>query len=360
MSTPPAVDLYDVETASDSDQPDEVLPADSTQPNNSITNGIHASIVVDDDIADKNSQSANFVQKPQKRQPADQSILPVAKKKKRSLPSSLALTGRTQQKFQPKFLNSGSRQLMKNSKHKKKDSASVITDDSMLTARVSESTPTVEVPASTLTAKASDSTPTCSIWAPPALASADKPLCRYGAQCYRTNPQHRRDFYHPATPSKSKRAKCRYGSRCYQQSARHREAFAHPGDSDYDDDPIPATDSATNASKKITPYFSRGDAEDWGLYSDMDCSSAVQALNTAMEQQMNAAFESIVQTNGACSAQDAQDLAQKVVNAVGSVQDKHNRYGASDSDAQRLLCMAVEDAFQTHLGVDVEVERPQW
>ena len=113
------------------------------------------------------------------------------------------------------------------------------------------------------------------------------------------------------------------------------------------------SDLMASSSTKNTRYFSCGDQEDWGLYFDMDCTKALKALNAAMEKQMNAAFENV--KSGTCSAQDA---AQKVVDAVGIVQDKYFDYGASDSDAQRLLCMEVENAFEKHLGVDVDVERP--
>ena len=46
------------------------------------------------------------------------------------------------------------------------------------------------------------------------------PPCRYGTECTRKNPQHKREESHP----------CKYGSQCYNDDDEHRAMFTHEED----------------------------------------------------------------------------------------------------------------------------------
>jgi hypothetical protein len=83
---------------------------------------------------------------------------------------------------------------------------------------------------------------------------APRTRCRYGVECRRQNPEHRRDYAHPgdadwdkpAEPTTSaalvKRPRCRYGEKCFRNGAEHRKAYAHPHDPDWD----PADEEVAN------------------------------------------------------------------------------------------------------------------
>merc|ERR1719373_1286255 len=78
--------------------------------------------------------------------------------------------------------------------------------------------------------------------------------CRYGAECRRQHPDHRRDYAHPGdsdwdTPvvsttvvSSDKRLRCRYGDKCYRKGAEHLKEYAHPGDPDWESASAEAND----------------------------------------------------------------------------------------------------------------------
>jgi hypothetical protein len=69
-------------------------------------------------------------------------------------------------------------------------------------------------------------------WKPPSAAAASsadaRPECRYGSACYRKNPEHAREFQHPAgwRPAQPV-AKCRYGAACYDKSEKHLRKYSH-------------------------------------------------------------------------------------------------------------------------------------
>lgn len=50
--------------------------------------------------------------------------------------------------------------------------------------------------------------------------------CRYMNNCYRNNPQHKRDFSHP-TDSDWKQGECPYGTRCYRKNPVHKQRYTH-------------------------------------------------------------------------------------------------------------------------------------
>lgn len=86
-------------------------------------------------------------------------------------------------------------------------------------------------------------------------SSDDKrPSCTYGITCYRKNPQHFRQFWHPhrddegkpisvlvpdpaaakiSKPELPRRPPCEYGAHCTRTQPRHFDVFAHPSDPDY-------------------------------------------------------------------------------------------------------------------------------
>ena len=77
--------------------------------------------------------------------------------------------------------------------------------------------------------------------------ASDVPECPYGARCYRKNPQHFIDFYHPkkaktddgdaadgpSTPKlpstdDSSLPPCKYGAKCYRKNLMHFAEYSHP------------------------------------------------------------------------------------------------------------------------------------
>ena len=48
-----------------------------------------------------------------------------------------------------------------------------------------------------------------------------KPVCKYGAKCYQTNPHHLTQYSHP-TPE------CKYGEDCTDTTTPHRAKYSHP------------------------------------------------------------------------------------------------------------------------------------
>ncbi|CAF4316050.1 unnamed protein product, partial [Adineta steineri] len=66
-------------------------------------------------------------------------------------------------------------------------------------------------------------------------------LCQYGEKCYRTNPDHLKQYQHPTVKSKSKLTKsktklpCTFGSKCNRQSSVHLANFSHPSKSESHD-----------------------------------------------------------------------------------------------------------------------------
>lgn len=67
--------------------------------------------------------------------------------------------------------------------------------------------------------------------------------CRYGVECLRKSPEHRKECCHPGDLDWSTaldqdvpkcRPRCRFGADCFRKGAEHLDAFAHPDDSDWD------------------------------------------------------------------------------------------------------------------------------
>ncbi|XP_043244946.1 aprataxin and PNK-like factor [Amphibalanus amphitrite] len=72
---------------------------------------------------------------------------------------------------------------------------------------------------------------------PAAASSSQRECCAYGANCFRTNPVHRRDFSHPGDadyqapppppPAGQPLPECEFGVNCYRRNPLHRQQFAH-------------------------------------------------------------------------------------------------------------------------------------
>lgn len=65
----------------------------------------------------------------------------------------------------------------------------------------------------------------------------EQKICKFGAKCYRTNPDHFKQFQHPKKkqqddPEKAKQTSakpiCIFGSKCYRKSSVHQANFSHP------------------------------------------------------------------------------------------------------------------------------------
>ncbi|XP_045169852.2 uncharacterized protein LOC123532470 [Mercenaria mercenaria] len=108
--------------------------------------------------------------------------------------------------------------------------------------------------------------------------ATDVPECPYGARCYRKNPQHFIDFYHPkksktdasddatdgpSTPKlpstdDSSLPPCKYGDKCYRKNLMHFAEYSHPtqvvksvqSDSGDDTDVMSDEDNPPDKSKK--------------------------------------------------------------------------------------------------------------
>ncbi|KAK3108084.1 hypothetical protein FSP39_000847 [Pinctada imbricata] len=110
------------------------------------------------------------------------------------------------------------------------------------------------------------------------------PVCPYGARCYRKNPQHLNDCFHPTsdgtsdTVTDTKKSKastsstpaslndstlpaCKYGAKCYRKNLLHFAEYSHPtsvtskkaesDDSGNDTDPVDSDDDKPKAKKKV-------------------------------------------------------------------------------------------------------------
>ena len=55
---------------------------------------------------------------------------------------------------------------------------------------------------------------------PSTYAPQQKQKCRYGARCYRKNPQHLKTYQHPPM--------CKWGNKCYVNEHHHRNQYRHP------------------------------------------------------------------------------------------------------------------------------------
>ena len=53
--------------------------------------------------------------------------------------------------------------------------------------------------------------------------------CKYGAKCYRKNPQHLAEYSHPGDPDYKEdgRPECPYGTKCYRKNHLHRQHYKH-------------------------------------------------------------------------------------------------------------------------------------
>ncbi|KAG8235269.1 hypothetical protein J437_LFUL014269 [Ladona fulva] len=64
-----------------------------------------------------------------------------------------------------------------------------------------------------------------------------RPSCKYGKDCYRRNPDHKKAFSHPGDPdyeenssspaSVDNRPECRFGTSCYRKNPQHIRDFKH-------------------------------------------------------------------------------------------------------------------------------------
>ena len=63
------------------------------------------------------------------------------------------------------------------------------------------------------------------------IASTIVPACPYGADCYRKNPVHLKNYSHPPKEDKNKYStatkECPYGSKCYRKNPDHLREFSH-------------------------------------------------------------------------------------------------------------------------------------
>ncbi|XP_046405140.1 aprataxin and PNK-like factor [Ischnura elegans] len=70
--------------------------------------------------------------------------------------------------------------------------------------------------------------------------SAPRQRCKYGADCYRRNDDHKKLFSHPGDPDYNKvvtltvtpdtsdnRPECKYGTNCYRKNPQHKKDFKH-------------------------------------------------------------------------------------------------------------------------------------
>jgi len=64
-------------------------------------------------------------------------------------------------------------------------------------------------------------------------------ICQYGEKCYRTNPDHLKQYQHPSSTTKAKLTKtksktktpCTFGAQCTRQSSVHLATYSHPSKS---------------------------------------------------------------------------------------------------------------------------------
>jgi hypothetical protein len=65
------------------------------------------------------------------------------------------------------------------------------------------------------------------------VAPDARPVCRYGSQCYRTKPEHIREYQHPgsagaaAAAAPDRRPHCRYGTKCTRKNLEHKQQYQH-------------------------------------------------------------------------------------------------------------------------------------
>ena len=69
-----------------------------------------------------------------------------------------------------------------------------------------------------------------------------RPMCQYGAKCYRTNADHLKQFQHPTkstdngTKTKANaKPPCAFGAKCYRTSSVHLATYSHPANDAADD-----------------------------------------------------------------------------------------------------------------------------
>lgn len=69
-------------------------------------------------------------------------------------------------------------------------------------------------------------------------------MCQYGANCYRTHPDHLKQYQHPpskptpkATETESKaKPPCAFGAKCYRTSSAHLAMYSHPAKADAEEE----------------------------------------------------------------------------------------------------------------------------
>ncbi|XP_043200137.1 aprataxin and PNK-like factor [Amphibalanus amphitrite] len=101
---------------------------------------------------------------------------------------------------------------------------------------------------------------------PAAASSSQRECCAYGANCFRTNPVHRRDFSHPGDadyqapppppPAGQPLPECEFGVNCYRRNPLHRQQFAHTSR------PNPRREAKRKARQKAKKAAAAGDTPD--------------------------------------------------------------------------------------------------
>jgi hypothetical protein len=76
-------------------------------------------------------------------------------------------------------------------------------------------------------------TATAAAAAPSSSKKTDaREVCQYGEKCYRTNPDHLKQYQHPTVKAKPKSTKkktpCSFGAKCTRQSSVHLATYSHP------------------------------------------------------------------------------------------------------------------------------------
>lgn len=117
---------------------------------------------------------------------------------------------------------------------------------------------------------------------------SDAKLCRYGADCYNHDPEHRAKFVHPPKQRQTTGYRiraCRYGSECYQRSTGHLTQFAHPGDRNYRNGLVIFENQLTPEFHSLWQLFQFHDPDESGHLSKEEFAEALtQCRNLAPDE----------------------------------------------------------------------------
>jgi hypothetical protein len=96
-------------------------------------------------------------------------------------------------------------------------------------------------------------------------------ICQYGAKCYRTNPDHFKQFQHPSSTKPTKttteaestskkngaesttKPPCAFGAKCYRTSSVHLATYSHPPKSDANEEEILDTKELIESEEPASP-----------------------------------------------------------------------------------------------------------